>query len=372
MKTFTVARVRRHPRRVASSVYLPWVAGAVLLLSLAAVALVAGGRVEHGVRVPSAVLEGQQSVTSTAAQAVRRSLNEGVDDLTVLAAILSHEPVTERTQLRTHLRSVADLHDRYRSVYVVDRLGTVITGIGSRAHPDVLPDVVAEPGMTRPLKVAGDEVIAQYAPLAGPGGARWVLAAEYDPSFLRFALESTVPARAWTVDADGRMLAGTGDFTPFQHLDEPALRRAALQASEHLGYDLHGQGTDARAVVAWAPAAGTGPAGSLGLGVVSTRELSTVALPQTQAREQALLFGVLLLAIALGVLGWLYAMLIRPLQRLAEEAERLAYGDLGKPVQIRRYDEIGLIGRSLEDMRLVLLRQRMQRSADVYTKNGVC
>jgi HAMP domain-containing protein len=368
MRVFAVVRVRRQPRRVASSVWLPWVAGTVLLLSLAVVTLVAGGRVEHGIRVPRAVLDGQQVATSTAAQAVRRSLNEGVDDLAAVATALSHQRVTQPSQLRAHLLSLADLHDRYRSLYVVDDRGFVVTQLGSQAHPAVLPPVVTEPGMNRALKVTDSEVIAQYAPLAGPGGARWVLAAEYDPAFLRFALDGVLPASAWVLDGDGRTVGATGDFTPFQRLGEPALRRAALQASDNLGYELGGRATHQQGVVAWAPAAGTGPAGSLGLGVVSARDLGTIVLPQTQAREQALLFGVLLLATSLGVFGWLYAMLIRPLQRLAQEAERLAYGDLRRPVEIRRYDEIGLMGRSLEHMRLVLLRQRMQPPADVGTK----
>lgn len=373
MRAVDVVRVRRDPRRVASSVWLPWVAGATLLVSLAAVALVAGGRVEQGIRVPTAVLDGQQAVTATAAQGVRRSLNEGVDDLAVLGAALSRLHVTRTSQLRTQLLGLSDLHDRYRSLYVVDHRGSLVTQIGSAAHPAVLPAVVAEPGMAPPHNVAGDAVITQYAPLAGPDGARWVLAAEYDPAFLGYALEGTLPALTWVVDIDGRALGAIGDFDPFQRLDGPVLQRAAVRAGDDLGRLLTGQGADARKAVAWAPASGTGPAGSLGLGVVSARDLGTVALPQTQAREQAVLFGTLLLTISLGVFGWLYAMLVRPLGRLRQEAERLAYGDLTEPVEVRRYDEVGLINRHLEHLRLVLLRQHAQEHVGVLpTKSGIC
>jgi methyl-accepting chemotaxis protein len=94
-----------------------------------------------------------------------------------------------------------------------------------------------------------------------------------------------------------------------------------------------------------------------------------VALPQTQAREQALLFGLLLLVLSLGVFGWLYAMVLRPLQRVRLEAERLASGDLQAPVEIRRYDEIGLIAHSLEQTRLLLISLPAQRSTPSHAES---
>ena len=89
-------------------------------------------------------------------------------------------------------------------------------------------------------------------------------------------------------------------------------------------------------------------------------------LPQREARPQALAFGLLLLAISLGTFGWLYAMLLKPLRRLGRDAERLAYGDLREPIEIRRYDEIGLIAHSLERVRLVLLRRIERDEARVF------
>jgi len=87
-------------------------------------------------------------------------------------------------------------------------------------------------------------------------------------------------------------------------------------------------------------------------------------LPQRGARHQALAFGLVLLAISLGTFGWLYAMVLKPLRRLGRDAERLAYGDLRQPIEIRRYDEIGLIAHSLERVRLVLLRRIERDQAD--------
>ncbi len=363
--------VRTHgpARRVASSVWLPWGAGAALLLLLASVALVAGGRVESGVRVPSAVLDMQQSATSTAAQSVRRSLNEGVTDLAASARVLSQGRVTDGDRLQRHLTGLARLHDRYRTLYVVDQGRNLVAHVGADAHRRLLPDGVVRPGMADAAAIGGTEVILLYAPLRGPAGSSWTLVGEYDPLFLQYALGGTVPASAWVVNADARVVGSTIGFAPLQHMDREVLRDAGAEAGTDAGYTVAGGSIDAREVVSWAPAAGSGPAGSLGWGVVAARSLDTVVLPQTQAREQGLLFGLVLLVLTMGVFGWLYVMLMRPLRGMQQEAERIAFGDLRHPVEIRRYDEIGLMGRSLERVRLQLVRRRVQHSSDALVES---
>ena len=352
-------------RRLASSIWLPWGTGAALLVLLACVALVAGGRVDTGMRVPTALVDMQQSVTSASAQSVRRGLNEGVTDLTAMAAALSRSDVANPDRAQEHLAGLAELHSRYRSLYVLDESRAVVAHVGETSHRALLPAAVSEPGMTGAANVDGTEVILQYSTLSGPADAGWLLVGEYDPLFLQSALEITIPASSWVVDDDGRAVGSTLGFAPLQHLDRQILRRAAGVAGRDAGFAIGGGSRDAREVVTWSPAAGSGPAGVLGWGVVSARSLDTIALPETQARDQALLFGLLLLVISLGAFGWLYVMLMRPLRRLQHEAERLAYGDLRRPVEIRRYDELGLIGRSLERVRLLLVRRRIQESAGV-------
>ena len=70
--------------------------------------------------------------------------------------------------------------------------------------------------------------------------------------------------------------------------------------------------------------------------------------------------GVLLTLLALLIFGWLYLVVIQPILRLQHEAERLAYGDLSRPVEVVRYDEIGLVARALERIRILLIRRRAQ------------
>jgi nitrate/nitrite-specific signal transduction histidine kinase len=84
-------------------------------------------------------------------------------------------------------------------------------------------------------------------------------------------------------------------------------------------------------------------------------------LPETTIRRQILVFAIVLALMTIVVFGWLWILVLRPLLRLQGEAERLAYGDLSRNVEVIRYDEIGLIARALERIRILLIRQRVQR-----------
>jgi hypothetical protein len=275
-----IARGRGHTRRVASSVWLPWTISALLLVSLAAAAVVVGRPPELGGRVPAAALNGQESMTATSAQEIRRNLNHGFGDLTALARTLSKRPVANRGDLRPLLAKLRGPQGRYRSLYVTNLRGSVVAKVGSGRHPSALPTRVTGPGMTHAVDARGGQVIASYAPLAGPDGARWVLAGEYDLTRLRRALAHSAPASAWVVDDDGRALhTPTGPPSYTEH-DGAFLRRASVLAGEDAGYKVEAEPSDAPPeVVAWAPVVGPGPAGSLGLGVVSSRPLDQLTEP---------------------------------------------------------------------------------------------
>jgi HAMP domain-containing protein len=60
------------------------------------------------------------------------------------------------------------------------------------------------------------------------------------------------------------------------------------------------------------------------------------------------LFAVLLAAPAIGIFDRLLVLFLRPLRQLVRDAQRRADGDLDEPVEVRRLDEIGLVGGSLE------------------------
>ncbi len=342
--------------------WLPWCVGLALLLLLAGVVLTFGGRIETGRRIPTSITDAQRSLTSSTAQQVRKGVNEGVYDLQQFADTLSVMGEVDTDALPEALTRLQEVHGRYLSLFVLDEAGDVVATAGGDPVPELLPGAVEAPGMLDALLVGETEVILQFAPLEGPRGAPWVVAGTYDPRFLTFPLETVAPAPAWIVNERGEVIASTAAFAPFQRLDRKVLRTAARNAGASAGVDVGAGTVEAREVVAWAPVSGLGPAGGHGWGVVTARSLSTISLPETHARRQAIAAGLVLLLLTIAIFAWLYAVVLRPLRALGGEVERLAYGDLRAPVEIRREDEIGLMGRSLERIRLLLVRQRARRS----------
>jgi hypothetical protein len=279
VRTYEATTGSSRARRVMSSVWLPWTISALLLLALTVTVLVVMARQDRDSRVSAAVLNGQQSMTSTSAQMIRRNLNNGLADLTGVARNLSRQSVTDGKELRPLLAGLRDLHRCYRSLYVVDRHGALVAKVGSRRHPGALPPRVSAPGIAHEVDPAGRQVLASYAPLRGPKGAGWVLAGEYDVDVLQDSLRRAEPASAWLVDRDGRALHPPSGATRYTVQDQAVLQRAAALASEAPGYEVE-EGDSVPEVVAWAPVEGAGKAGDLGLGVVSSSPLDQLDAPQ--------------------------------------------------------------------------------------------
>ena len=282
MSSYEAVSGRSRWRRVLSSVWLPWAISALLLLALAVAALVTGVNDKAGNQVSAAALNGQQSMTSTSAQVIRRHLNEGLQDLAGLAKTLPRQRVADGKQLRPLLDGLRDRHGRYRSLYVFDRHGDIVAEVGEGRHPMALPAGVTRPGIAHQVDPTGRPVIAWYAPLRGPKGSRLVLAGEYDVKKLEASLRKAEPASAWVVDEDGRALHPPTRTATYSVQGQAVLQRAAALASEAAGYEVD-EGDAVPEVVSWAPVEGAGPAGSLGLGVVSSRPLEEFASPAAPA-----------------------------------------------------------------------------------------
>ena len=139
---------------------------------------------------------------------------------------------------------------------------------------------------------------------------------------------AAVDAPAGPTDGDGRRDAGCPTSPPSSTLDgKPSL----------VAYVPVGRNAD-------------DPVGGA-LGVVLTNPISPL---QRSLADTRLLASVLLTLVALG-LGWvLFRALIRPLVVLAGTAGRVAGGDADATFVRRGNDEIGMLARSLEHMRLEL------------------
>jgi HAMP domain-containing protein len=354
--------------RIDYSIRLPWGVGlaALLVLALATAILVARTPASE-FHVPRAMLDAQEALTVNGAQTARRSLNAGVADLDELSRHVALSKTSNPARVERALRAAMDTHKRYRSLYAIDGARHVLARVGRKPHLDLLEK--------RPLRAPGTQdavaagrgslVAIQYAPPARAGG--YTLVGEYDLTVLRGALEGAEPGDAWIVNGRGDallQLTGPAQFVP---LPRPELRGAARKVTTGRSGALDTGGSlDRRQMVAFAPIEGRGPAARLGWGVVTERAISSISLPHTDARREALLVGAVLAMLAALIFGWLYIIVIKPLAQLQHEAERLAHGDLSRTVQVVRYDEIGLTARALERLRIALIRQRARgaRSED--------
>lgn len=353
--------------RLANSVRIPWALGLFALLALAiGTILLVGQASEHDFRVPQALLDYQEQVTVGAAQTVRRGVNEGIYDVTEFGRVFNTAAAKGRgpdlAELNRTLDAFSSEHGRYTTVYVVDPQQHVIASVDGEPHPENLdpqPPYQAAGMQDGKAGPGGDGiVIPQYAPMENFDG--YTVVAEYDFKFLQYPLQLNQPGDAWVVNSDGRVVGSLGGTGPLTELPQPVLREVATRA-EHGGTGALATGgsIDREQVVGYTPITGPGPSGQQGWSVVSSRGVINFSLPQSNLRRQGLLVGVLLALISAIVFGWIYIIVIRPLLRLQREAERIAYGDLARHVEVVRYDEIGLVARALERIRVLLIRRRI-------------
>lgn len=351
--------------RLANSIRVPWAAGIVSLLILATgVALLVGRTDEDRLDVPQSLLDYQENLTNTVAQSLRKSVNEGVYDLEQHAqtlAVLGSD--LSSTGSEASLAAVEGSHDRYVSLFLVDAEGDIVAQRGDIAAPEELElsdvsydslavfDAVRAPG--------GEVVIPMVAPIPEPlGGA---VVGYYDPGFLQFPLEAALPGEGWVLNDDGLVLGGAAAPDALTKLPRDRLRDIAGEAvAGDTGIRSEGGSLDQQELVGAASVSGLGPAGELGWTVITARSVASFSLPQTDVRRQALLAGVVLGLLTLMIFGWLYIVVLAPVVRAQREAERIAFGDLSKPVEVVRYDEIGLIARALERIRINLIRRRVE------------
>jgi HAMP domain-containing protein len=356
---------RARTYRLASSIRVPWAVGLVSFLALALAASALIGRTSsEEAQVPKVARDYQEALTNGISQTVRRAVNEGIDDLAELAGVVTSVGASEPHVLAASLSTTADVHGRYAALYVLAADGRVVASVGGPPLPGLLelPETPHDPGMND-ARLAGEQVvIQQFAPITSAGSGSLLLVGHYDPRFLRFSLGAAIPGEAWIVNDRGEALGSVGAWKPFAQLPRQALRDAAARAvAGESGVAVVGGSIDSQELVGYAPVTGVGPAGQLGWGVVTTRSVSSLALPAGEARRQGILLGIVTAMLALLVFGWLYLVVIHPIARIQREAERLAYGDLSKAVEVIRYDEIGLVGRALERLRILLIRKSVRR-----------
>ncbi|MFF7729298.1 HAMP domain-containing protein [Streptomyces sp. NPDC008001] len=344
----------------------------VVLLAWAAPLLLLLNRAGSGVTVPKQLVEDQRRRTDTAADRVRKALNEGWADVASVAQIVGagggkedgakdsnkdggkdggRDDSADRAVLQTTLRE----HPRYRSVYVLDAGGKVLTRAGAAPrHPagqKPREDSVAQ------LNTSGKEpAVAAYA--AVPGGKGRTVVGEYDPQFLISMVTRPGLGQVWLVDDGHRIIAADRQhgFRAFSKLPGSHLNDLVTKARKDTnGTALLHRADGGSSLAAAASFTGGGAVRDLNWQVVSEQPASWLELPEYTAQRHTMLAGLLGVTAAVACLGWLHIIVVRPLRTLAGQAEALAGGDRKTVLFPQHHDEAGAIVRNLE-----LIRQQLR------------
>lgn len=153
---------------------------------------------------------------------------------------------------------------------------------------------------------------------------------------------------------DGTVVASTDSVELFSRNEHPQFFGTFIAEGRPIigsTREDHGAGIEGPVhVMAFAPIASV-PWG-LGIG----QDESETFGPIRRLRDRFLIFELLVLAVAL-TFAWLDTSAVAaPLRMLQDAAERIAGGDLEYGIDVRRGDEVGMLGRSFESMRLRLRR----------------
>lgn len=354
-----VDRKRIHEiRRVrqASSIKIPWALGVLLFGAIAILSVLAFGRTpQHA--LPSAVHEAYEVAARESAQDVRRSLNEGIDDLgLVIEALVAENTIDDKT-LDKVTGSHRGLQTRYHSIIVMDEDTEILARIGRKPAKDAMlfDAFEGKAGIAPAVEHDGEVLVHQYVPFPKPaqGGRPLAIVGTYDVKLIRNQLEAFAPGDAWIVDDSNRIVVARGSFIAMSEIPGRDHREAATIAGRSGTGTIEVPGSSARGeIVAYSPVAGIGPAGELGWSVVTARSTDVISSPETNSRRIGYLLALGIVIATVIVFGWFWVQVISPIDKLEADADRIAYGDLGAPVRAIRYDEIGVIARALERIRI--------------------
>ncbi|MGQ0838979.1 HAMP domain-containing protein [Actinokineospora sp.] len=289
-------------------------------------------------QVPGAVVTSVRNQTARATEALRRSMNDGLADLAVVAASAGPEA------LAPALDQLVAGQPRYRSVYLVDGAGAAGEYAG-RAPLRVAEVPPAKAGVRQQNSAGRVPVLFAHVPLAGTDRT---LVGEFDLDHLADLL-GQAPGKVRLVDAEFRTISATGGYVAFEELTAEGPRRGVTQARGGVAVAE----TGATAIVAAAPVAG-GEIGRLGWTVVAEQPIADLALPANDLRRNATLVALVAALLAVLGFGWHLFVVVSPLRRVARAAGRIVAGDRDSVIYPQRHDEIGTIASCLEVCRQAL------------------
>ncbi|MEX3100042.1 cache and HAMP domain-containing protein [Streptomyces sp. ST1015] len=307
--------------------------------------------------VPRLISDDQGQRTATAADRMRRGINDAYADLTRLATVVD---ASQPEKAREVLDRSLERHGRYRSLYVVDSAGGILAQAGG--EPRTPKKARVQSGVTQTNTSGTEPVLAAVAaqPVAGgpKKGERRYVVGEFKVQYLTGILNRPGLGSVWLVDSEQRVIASNKGFVAFDRVPDRRLRSRLRDDRTAKGSADVLVGRRDPAIAAVAPFSDKpGVASKLGWKVASIRPVFWIGLPQYEAQRRIMLVGLLGMTAGALCVGWLYLVVVRPLRDVARGAEALAAGDRGTVLYPRYHDEVGSIARGLE-----VIRQRLPRT----------
>jgi len=308
-------------------------AGIVLVVVTAAALLPVGSHQ----RVPPEVAVSELVAVEAAADGLRRSLGEAVDDLAVAAGTTG--PGVARTKVV--LDTLVDQRDRYPAVAWA-HAGRIRYTAGDG---DLGPHPETAAMTSRPIRFAGtvnrQPLVLLTVPLRQHPGD--VVVAAYRPDRLSSGLAALRRGSHWLLAADGGVVGSSGGFIAGRPLSDPQLLRAAARARSG---DPSGLLDRNGRLITWAAVADDGA--GLHWVVVGSRDHTDLGLSDVVARRSLTLLAILVTLVTALSVGWMVIAVALPIRHLAAELDRVQDGRNGGPIVVRRLDEIGVMARQLD------------------------
>ncbi|WP_338683307.1 cache and HAMP domain-containing protein [Streptomyces acidiscabies] len=304
--------------------------------------------------VPRLISDDQRQRTATAADRMRRGIDDAYADLTRLATVID---AARPEKAREVLDQSLERHGRYRSLYVVDSAGGILAQAGG--EPRTSKKARVKTGVTQTNTSGTEPVLAAVAAQPAPKKAeRHYVVGEFKVQYLTGILNRPGLGSVWLVDSGQRVIASNKGFVAFDRVPDRRLRSRLRDDRTAKGSADVLVGRRDPAIAAVAPFSDKpGVASKLGWKVASIRPVFWIGLPQYEAQRRIMLVGLLGTAAGALCVGWLYLVVVRPLRDVARGAEALAAGDRAAVLYPRYHDEVGSIARGLE-----VIRQRLPRT----------
>jgi hypothetical protein len=312
---------------------------------------------------PEAVIESQRELVENLASSLAATASQNVTDLRTAVTVSSPAPTPEQL-----LATVNQSQPKWRGMALLDGAGG--KPLVTRGEPIPVPDSVTGAAATPVLQPDGELWMLVTVPLPEDSGK--VLAAATTAGIPSTPLDADLRQGLVLANQESQIVDFRGTVPP---TDDTAAQSLLASAAAAAGAGQTGSyvgepspdpgGRDIATVVAYAPVVSDGPAGTLGLSL-----LSVVRAPVIEAgpAQQGVRPALALIIVALAGFGLIRMALVGPVRRLRADALQVASGNLEHRTRLSHSKESRRIAAAVEFCRAKL---RGEPAARVRRRPGV-